>query len=124
MALDKLERKGAEYDVKTVQWSQPDSSLAFPLMMIKMDADGNDVLDDAGWRGNYVLFANVDIGAMEFSNDPMKMAFTTEECRKFMFAVKTGGIDWEHIEDGDVIRPSLIDVLEDMGDTDGLHDEG
>lgn len=122
MTIDDPDVVGSRYETKTFKWSQPSRSIECPIMITCFNSNGHKVLEEYGWRGNYFMFANVDPGAMEMSNDPMRLTFTTSELRDFLMNIKISRIPFHSIEDGGLYGPEdAVDMLQ-LGDTDGVHD--
>lgn len=56
------------YDVKTIEYKD-ERGMAITLMLIKFDGIGNDALERAGWRGDYLGVVEVDGGFREATNN-------------------------------------------------------
>lgn len=90
-----------------------------PMILTAFNGEDNEVLNDAGWRGRYVMFTLVDGRVHESFTDPYKADHHMVEQDVFQFchSVKRGwetygreGIDWTHLEHGKGHRVEEFDI--------------
>lgn len=94
---------------KAVVYNDPDGGLSVPLILTAFEEEDNIALDQAGYRGRYVMFSLIDGGVQESFTDPYKSGhhLVEGELMDFITGVRRGwqthgkeGINWSNLEHG------------------------
>ena len=98
---------GSGVESKVIAIVDEEHGVNVPMMLTAFDGDGDEVFERAGYRGRYVIFAIIDGGVSESSNDPFKFDHwaVSDNVLNIMNSIRRGwstkgveGIDWSDIE--------------------------
>lgn len=113
----KQSESDGRYSVKTIEYRDQDG-MAITVMMILFDGEGNQALEEAGYRGDYLILSKVDGGIGLSTNDVHH--FCNRMCSHdddtlldFMLAIKRGLISFERIVDGHSYSRAEMDQIVD-----------
>lgn len=106
-----MEQDLSEHEVesKAIAIVDEEEGVNVPMMLTAFDGDGEELLEDAGYRGRYVLFAMIDGGVAEADHDPYgfdhwaisgDVLGAMNKIRRGWSTRGSDGIDWSDIEHG------------------------
>lgn len=105
---------------KAVVVKDEETGSRVPMILTAFEEEGNQALDDAGYRGRFVMFALIDGGVQDAFTDPYKSNHHTVggDVERFITHVKRGwethgqkGINWSVLEHGGVYDALEISEL-------------
>lgn len=91
---------------KAVVFTDPERSSQYKILMTAFEGQNVEAFNDAGYRGDYVIFNIMDGGVMESFDDPYdsNIISSTEKTFEFLMMVREGyrsdgmaGIPWEQL---------------------------
>lgn len=101
------------YEVKTFAYNEDVGPGLYRIMVVRFNGNGNEVLEQAGWRGNYCMFMEVSGGARYATNDEYEFsneltAYDDDSLLNFLRKLKSSDSVWNRVEDGREYTPSDI----------------
>lgn len=103
---------------KAIQYVDNDTGTRVPMIVTVFDEEDNEVLDTAGYRGRYVIFALIEGGVQEAFSDPYKAqhSVVSGDVRDFIFQIRRGwkthgkdGLDWSNLQHGQTYNKYEMD---------------
>lgn len=94
---------------KVIELNNPDRASRYPVLITVFEENGNEPLQNAGWRGRYVIFNLIDSYVEDGFSDPYKAESHTMTggLKEILLDIKNGwqshgqeGIDWTNLEHG------------------------
>lgn len=115
--MNELGKVMARYDTRTIRYSE-DGPGAYNLMITRFDGEGNEVLEGAGFRGEYLLITKLSAGSMDSWHDvhAAGRAFTAHDddhLTRLLSALERDYGLWTEIEDGETFTPDKIEAMLD-----------
>lgn len=116
--MDEIQGNDA-IESKAIKYTVPEDGTAVPMILTAFEEEDNQPLDDAGYRGRYVMFSLIDGGVQDCFTDPYSSTHHVVggEVLDFILEVRRGwktygdnGIDWTEIEHGGVYDRADFDV--------------
>ncbi len=106
---------GTRYSTKTIEYRDNEGTSA-AIMLTLFEGEGNEVLEEAGYRGDYLLMSNMEVGADNYSTNAWDFSSQIEGAGnnhlKFLLQkINSGTIPFSSIEDGGVYDPERIESL-------------
>lgn len=102
------------YDVKTVEWHEPERATLVSLMMVKFKHEGNRVLNDAGYEGENIMFISIQPGAEAVHWKPREFAKMcgATKIKWFLIGLYSWNEErdtpsWDELEDGERYTPDI-----------------
>jgi hypothetical protein len=112
-----MSRPGSDtrYSTKTIKYIDKEGT-SVVIMLTSFKGEGNEVLEEAGYRGDYLLMSNMEMGADHYSTNPWAFSAEIEgdgdnHLRLLLQKINSGTIPFGSIEDGGVYDPIRIKNL-------------
>jgi hypothetical protein len=104
------------YDVKTIEWHEPDRATTITLMIVRFNGDGHQVLGRAGYSDESLMYMAIHPGAFHAHWKPRTFANDSgaTQIKRFLVGLQPySNVDdtpgWDEIEDGKQYTPEVYD---------------
>lgn len=109
--MPELKENRLRYETKCIAYQQ--DAFKYPMILTKFNGNGHPVLSGAGYRGDYILCANVDGGVVYAGTDLYEftrrmLGIDNENLFRFLSLVENGEVPFDEIEDGETYTEGQI----------------
>ncbi len=105
---------------KAIVFNEENGPGSVPMILTAFEEENNEALDQAGYRGRYVMFSLIDGGVSDAFTDPYESAhhMVEGEVQQLLLAVRRGwknhgksGIDWNELTHGESYDRTDFDAV-------------